>query len=271
MNFAENIQRDVLPDARFLNERQRSDRLVLSLEGGHVAAHHEAKFAGLRRCGGFCSIFSRCGFLCCGLHSSGGFHSRAFALLHALHIYAVIDDLDLFRVQSDLLPVLTDSSGDRDIAVNQLVVLVVLAFVQGLHVVVPGCKLAQVHHVRNRILLSECASDDVPVDIGVDNVDRIKIDKLFDPAYSAGILGCDQRFFGQVFDRVPEAASLRRYARVGVSGHVVLDSHPVAKVVDRPLGLGQYDIAHIFAVLVRVFEQVDRCLSGAVIMVISAY
>ena len=251
MNFAENIQRDILPDLCVLNERQRSDRLVLPLEGGHIAAHHEAKFAGLRRC--------------------GGFYSRAFALLHALHIYAVIDDLDLFRVQSDLLPVLTDSFGDRDIAVNQLVVLVVLAFVQGLHVVVPCCELAQVHHVRDRILLRKCASDDVPVDIGVDDVDRIKIDKLFDPAYSAGILGCDQSFFGQVFDRVPEAASLRRNACVGVSGHIVLDPHPVAEVVDRPFGLGQDDIAHIFAVLVRVFEQVDRCLCGAVVVVISAY
>ena len=118
MNFAENIQCDILPDICVLNERQRSDRLVLPLEGGHVTAHHEAKFAGLRRCGGFYSSFSRCGFLCCGLHSCGGFHSSAFALLHALHIYAVIDDLDLFRVQSDLLPVLTDSFGDRDIAVN---------------------------------------------------------------------------------------------------------------------------------------------------------
>ena len=93
MNFAENIQCDILPDICIFDERQRSDRLVLSLEGGHVAAHDEAKLAGLLR-------FS------------------TFALLHAVHIYAVIDDLDLICVQSDLLPVLTDSLGNRDIAVN---------------------------------------------------------------------------------------------------------------------------------------------------------
>ena len=135
----------------------------------------------------------------------------------------------------------------------------------------PGCELAQVHHVRDRILLRKCASDDVPVDVGVDDVDHIKINKLFDLAYRAGILGCDQRFFGQVLDRVLEAASLRCYAGVGVSGHVVLDPQLVAEVVDGPFGLGQHGIAHIFAVLVRVFEQVDRCLCGAVIVVISAY
>ena len=121
------------------------------------------------------------------------------------------------------------------------------------------------------MLFGKGTSDDVPVDVGVDDIDRTEVDKLFNLAYRAGILGCDQRFFGQVLDRILEAASLRRYAGVGVSGHVVLDPQLVAEVVDGPFGLGQHGIAHIFAVLVRVFEQVDRCLCGAVVVVISAY